>query len=345
MKIICTALAHGANPIHVYKQGSDNTLAIWHQDNLPQELWQELQQVHGQPDFLINSAHPTFDAGATEYYYWPDDILTISYFLDTIPNLDLPTERCFNFSINRSELSRHLLLKLVEWFDLKSYDYTWNGKSNAISLQGIGNDFPLLKESDVGVYSDFAKHVFAPIEKIQPRFIECNTTSMRAELVFWDQTLRHMFSRTAVSLISEPVWGKYNINFSEKTIFSIKAATFPIWIGGYRQAEFWEKHGFDIFGDVVNHDYQYCDTVLERCVKAFVDNMELLTNLELVNSLRQQHRDRFELNRREHTNRLRAQFISCWHRMPSLLKTHFLAYTDQLGPKWPLYKIVNLHDY
>lgn len=345
MKIICTALARGTQAIDVYEQGSDNTLAIWHQDNLPQELWQELQQKYGRPDYLINSAHPTFDAGDTEYYYWPDDILTISYFLDTIPNLDLPTERCFNFTINRNELSRHLLLKLVEWFDLDSYDYTWNGKSSAINLEGIGADFPLLKQPEIGVFSDFAQHVFAPVTKIQSRFIECNTTSPRAELVFWDQTLRHMFSRTAVSLISEPIWGKYDINFSEKTLFSIKAATFPIWIGGYRQAELWEKQGFDTFSDVINHDYQYCDTVLERCVKAFVDNLELLKNLELVDKLRQQCRERFELNRREHTNRLQAHFLECWHRMPDLLKTHFLAYTDRLGRRWPLYEMINLHNY
>ena len=73
---------------------------------------------------------------------------------------------------------------------------------------------------------------------------------------------------------------------------------FPIWVGGGNcQAEMWKKLGFDVFDDVINHDYQHYDTLLERCVYAFTLNKEILTDIDYATSLRNANIERLKNNR------------------------------------------------
>ncbi len=47
------------------------------------------------------------------------------------------TVNCFNFSINKKSHDRFILLKLVQWFNLTSYQYTWSGSGNVMDMAPI----------------------------------------------------------------------------------------------------------------------------------------------------------------------------------------------------------------
>jgi hypothetical protein len=92
--------------------------------------------------------------------------------------------------------------------------------------------------------------------------------------------------------------------------------TFPLWIGGYGQADEWRKLGLDAFDDVVDHGYQYYDTLIERCWWAFALNIDLLTNKEKAADLRQLNATRLIANRdlflQDHLAKQNDLTISTW---------------------------------
>jgi hypothetical protein len=113
----------------------------------------------------------------------------------------------------------------------------------------------------------------------------------------WKNGLNDLFSKSAISLITESVRYQQSMTFTEKTLYSVLGLTFPIWVGGYNQASEWEKLGFDAFNDVVDHSYQSYNTLIERCYYAFSNNLELLTNKSKSAELRAIHQERLFKNR------------------------------------------------
>lgn len=345
MKIILTVALKGTDPIVVYNNDITDKVVLWHQDTLTQELFNQLIERHGRPDILVNSAHPIFDSQGIEYYYWPDDINTL---VDPLVNQsqihDYPTEYCFNFAINKNTLNRYLLLKLVEWYKLTSYDYTWNGKSPSFNLQELLPEFDTLSADAVGDVSDFKFHVSSPITTIQSKFFESDSDvdprTIRECLVMWDYKLKEIFGKSAVSLISEPSGVEKTINFTEKTLFSMQALTFPIWVGGHKQAELWEQHGFDTFNDVIDHSYQYYETTLERCIYAFKNNLQILTDLDFARTQRDKHMDRLLHNRKIMLPNLQQMFYKCFRKMPIELQQSLKDMLEKEGVKYPLYNIL-----
>jgi len=343
MKIILTTTLRGTEPLVVYNNDITDKVVIWHQDNLTQELFNQLIERHGRPDILVNSAHPIFDSHGIEYYYWPDDINTLVNPLVTQSQVqDYPTEYCFNFSINRNAVNRHLLIKLVEWYHLTSYDYTWNGKNPSFNLQELLPEFDTLSDKVVGRVTDFASHVVAPISTIQSKFfdIDADPHATRECLIMWEYKLKEIFGKSAVSLISEPSGVEKTINFTEKTLFSMQALTFPIWVGGYKQAELWGQHGFDTFDDVIDHSYQYYETTLERCIHAFKDNLQILTDVTFAREQRAKHMDRLLYNQEIMLPNLQEMFFKCFRKMPVELQESFKDMLKKEGVKSPLYDIL-----
>ena len=106
-----------------------------------------------------------------------------------------------------------------------------------------------------------------------------------------------MFNNSAISLISESLSYQRAAIFTEKTLYSILGLTFPIWIGGAWHASELEKIGIDSFSDIIDHSYENCDTLIERCYRAFSDNFDLLNNKELASSLREECYPRLLKNR------------------------------------------------
>lgn len=108
----------------------------------------------------------------------------------------------------------------------------------------------------------------------------------------------YVFDHSAVALITEtiePEWHN-NMTFTEKTIWPMLSYNFPIWLGGYRQADLWKAVGFDVFEDIVNHDYQWEPDPYRRISRALDENLRLLTDLDYVSNLRLHMQQRLSAN-------------------------------------------------
>ena len=82
----------------------------------------------------------------------------------------------------------------------------------------------------------------------------------------------------------------------EKTLNCTLGSNFPIWIAGQGTVEWFRDNQFDVFDDVINHDYdKEMDPVLriEKCIK---DNELLLTNPDFTKHQWTKHQDRFKAN-------------------------------------------------
>jgi hypothetical protein len=278
------------------------------------EHYQSLINQHGIPEILVADAHPIYPeiellGHNTQYYYSP-------YFFKRLTNLlvsnchvndNCAPEYCFNFMINKKQINRYLLLKLVEWYDLSSYQHTWSGAGSDFDMSRIIEHFDLI-EKHVDI-DKFRNHMLSPVYKILPYFVRPDSSvnyniqnisgmnNFGSLSWVWNNVVNNMFSKSVVSLITESIGYEKVMTFTEKTVYSVFGLTFPIWIGGSRQADLWKQFGFDTFDDVINHDYQHCDTLLERCFYAIHDNLQILTDLDYAKRAKQQHIERLKQNR------------------------------------------------
>jgi hypothetical protein len=220
-------------------------------------------------------------------------------------NTNMTTDFCFNFMINKKQTSRYLLIKFVEIFNLENYTYSWSGLGRSfdcsMTIQELNN-----MHSELLTNNQRSK-LLAPIT-IPEKFVSHQSEYLQVEVDYgrinyggnrwaWDNAVQELFNKSAVSLISETVNYQLASVFTEKTMFSVIGLTFPIWIGGYGQASQWKQIGFDIFEDIINHNYQFKPTLVERCYWAFKDNLPILTDLNLAASLRKKHHLRLLKNR------------------------------------------------
>lgn len=216
------------------------------------------------------------------------------------------TNYCFNFMINKKQINRYLCIKLVELFKFKNFTYTWSGVDTRFDCSVIIKEHNDLNKLSPLTTEQFGE-MLSPI-LIDPIFyyngienLQNNGSSIGnygGNKKTWDWGCNKLFLHSAVSLITESLSFQKASAFTEKTLYSVLGLNFPIWIGGgNRQAEVWKKLGFDVFDDVINHDYQHYDTLLERCVYAFTLNKKILTDLEYATSLRNLHIERLKNNR------------------------------------------------
>jgi len=228
------------------------------------------------------------------------------FFNITFMSADLPEitdYNTFNFIINKKRIHRTLCIRLVEMFKLTDYTYTWSGlgreldMSNTITeLDHLGTSSPLTKEQ--------RQFLLAPIE-IESKFFEMpegvNSTDSHIKhkdtTYTWNNFLKNIFASSAVSLITESHGYQKKAGFTEKTSYAILGLTFPIWVGGYNQAQGLKQLGFDVFEDIIDHSYQSYPTLIERCYYAIANNLEILSNKSLAHELRTKNINRLKANR------------------------------------------------
>jgi hypothetical protein len=221
-------------------------------------------------------------------------------------NDNIGVTECFNFSIGKQRPERHLLLKLIEWFNLTSHRYSWSEHKREFNMSYFIEE--MSRVDAPWMTNDLKIHMLGPIQQFERRWVY-NPTPVSAtnlDTIFvggtvkfwWDNIHKDLVPQTATTLITESVTDfESNFTFTEKTLFAIAGLTFPIWVGSHKQADQAARMGIDTFGDIVNHSYQYCDTMFERCYRAISDNIELLTNLELAQQLKSQQYARLVKNR------------------------------------------------
>ena len=259
----------------------------------------------GMPNILINTAHPEPPRQVTcEYYYYPSLFTRIGSELINAKQFEFDTSRCFNFVINNSSVSRFLLIKLVEFYKLNSYLYTWSGSGRRTLFDFESNraatDLQEFLQKPINMSACFETDngaVDLSQDSYELMHINCVKEVSGAWLNNWNKYIGHKMSSTAVSLISETDKQFDTINFTEKTFFSLLGLTFPIWIGGKHQAQQWADLGFDIYNDVIDHSYQHADTLLDRATIAFESNQRLLQDIDWATALRNKHLSRLVYNR------------------------------------------------
>lgn len=289
----------------------------------------------GEPACVLNDhLIDNLDFDTVPAYYaplWLEQQITA--FQKDIPQTqDIPTtDYCFSFSVNKKQINRFILIKLVEYFQFSSYDYTWSG-------YGRGFDLALALDQihsfDLDI--NFQKFIYSPITVSDRwiKFSENNHDSVDhsrgavqdhgGNSWTWLHGLNDLYSHGAVNLIGESIEYDRTCCFTEKTLYAMLSLCFPIWVGGYGQAQAFESLGLDSFSDIINHDYQWAPTLIERCYQAVEQNRRILQDLDYARECRER----------------------CWHR---LLKNKSWIYSDQLVDhnnhliaRWPNYVLDQL---
>lgn len=278
-------------------------------DVYSQQRVQQLADQYGTPEIVISDTESTICSTKIPTFFIPNLYRGFAHWNYIVTQQELPefrpATRCFNFSMNKCDPIRTLILRLIEWFKFDNYQYTWSGHGAVEDMSGVIAEFPNIKQA--WLTQEFHTHILAPVDTIQPRWI---STLEESDLTQgfrkfsgsstrqWQMYLSDMLAQTAVSLITDPPENfENNFVFSERWVYTTAALTFNLWVGTHGQAQQAQRMGFDIFDDVINHDYQYYDTVLERCYYALSDNWQILTDLDTANTYKSSRKNRLLKNR------------------------------------------------
>jgi hypothetical protein len=180
------------------------------------------------------------------------------------------TNDCFNFVVYKSRTLRDQAIEVVLSQKLKTHSYISTSEhlqSKNLSLHWFGDRYQKSAYNNVKDYNLFLRD--------------------------------NVFDCSAVALITETIEHSWinNTTFTEKSIWPRLSLNFPIWLGGYQQADLWESIGFDVFCDCIDHSYQHEVDPTLRINRAVSDNIEILSNLEIATNLRNHHHSRLLKNR------------------------------------------------
>jgi hypothetical protein len=109
-------------------------------------------------------------------------------------------------------------------------------------------------------------------------------------------SLTSYYKQTFVELIGETSYTEPAFNITEKTLNSIYAYNFPIWISSKGSVKFLRNMGLDVFDDIINHDYDSIEDPIDRMYRAINDNKDLLTDTDNTKRLWTDSKDRFARN-------------------------------------------------
>jgi len=108
--------------------------------------------------------------------------------------------------------------------------------------------------------------------------------------------LKNFYRETFVEIISETSCTEKCFNITEKTLNSFYGCNFPIFISSKGTVRTLREIGFDMFDDIINHQYDELDNVVDRIFRAITDNLELLSNVERTKNFWISSRERFIKN-------------------------------------------------
>lgn len=256
---------------------------------------------------LINTSMSfNLDIDYVTFYSIPQRVeLESTKFIKANFSVECITEHNFNFIINRLEQNRFFLIKLVEWFKLQNFEYSWSGITQIDDEEENSHDF-LHADPD---FNNFLNTEITLQKKWYGAGENLNgyTLSNYGENVkVYENYLSKFLTKSAVSIVSE----SYPVNdrcayFTEKTLMALAARTLPLWVGGYGSPNEFRRMGFDIFDDYINHSYQYKPTLIERCYYAISDNIRILEDFDYAKQVREKCWDRLEKNYKFSEQRLR----------------------------------------
>jgi hypothetical protein len=205
--------------------------------------------------------------------------------------------RTFNFMINKIRFHRTFLLMLLEMFDLRDCEYTLCWKHTDVNRNAM------IRETDNIAYQ---KIILSTGIDITPRQYLFGTErpldqglqygSITNPQVYQQFLQQYVFEPTCVSLITEPAFFERETIITEKTIMAIYGGTIPVWVGGWRIADYMRDQGFDVFDDIVDHSYQDLEDPWDRCYYAIERNLHLLRDFETIQKFVYDNKHRLQAN-------------------------------------------------
>ena len=184
-----------------------------------------------------------------------------------VPNWTNKTH-AFNFMINKPRPHRAQLLSLIDQHWLSNYTHSLCWKQSPVTSVAV-TDFRIGAETvmDQGI-----------------RLGNYTNACIYQALL---QT--QVFEPSWVSLVTEPAYYEQETIVTEKTIMAICGGTIPIWVGGWRIADYMRSQGYDVFDDIVDHSYQNLNDPARRVEQAIIRNIDLLKNVRPVSVDRLTH--------------------------------------------------------
>ena len=205
--------------------------------------------------------------------------------------------RTFNFMINKIRFHRTFMLMLLEMFDLRDCEYTLCWKHTDV------NQNAMIRETDNIAYQ---KIILSTDITTEPRQYLFGTErlldqglqygSITNPEVYERFLQKKVFEPTCISLITEPAFFERETILTEKTIMAIYGGTIPVWVGGWRIADYMRDQGFDVFDDIVDHSYQDMSDPWDRCYYAVERNVNLLKDFDTVQKFVYNNKHRLQAN-------------------------------------------------
>jgi hypothetical protein len=128
----------------------------------------------------------------------------------------------------------------------------------------------------------------------------------------WNNVLCDNFSQSTFNLVIEPEFWEKGGSITEKYLMALYGHCIPIFCSGYKIPDNLALVGFDVFADVINHDYQYMDNPSERILSALELNKDLIINGNIKKS---DYTSRHKKNLRLVTTDL-DEFVKQWKSCP-----------------------------
>jgi hypothetical protein len=192
---------------------------------------------------------------------------------------------------------------MIEYFNLSNYDYSLCFSNTEFDASMI---IPLIDSANI-LDKDRFKKVLLGNTALIPKIWHQTSISTGENIDNFDygdhnslnysQIIKPLFDSSVVAIIVETVGHERATVFTEKSLMPILSLNFPLWFGGYQQADFFKELGFDVFDDVINHSYQHLDNYLERCYYAIADNYNILSNFDFAKQQHQKYIGRLERNK------------------------------------------------
>jgi len=197
----------------------------------------------------------------------------------------------FNFMINKPRLHREFLLVLIDHFKLTNYTHTLCWKKAWINPDLVDARYRPLVRQPVSIEP---RQFLLGQENLLDRGLQYRQVRNSQN---YQSFLQHeLFENSCVSIITEPAFYEQETIITEKTIMALWGGTIPIWMGGWRIADYLGDLGFDTFDDVVDHSYQALADPWDRAYYAIERNLALLQDHASLERFCSQNRERFEHN-------------------------------------------------
>jgi hypothetical protein len=203
----------------------------------------------------------------------------------------------FNFMINKRRHNRTFLLMLIEHFGLTDYEYTlcWKHANFGRRDMVISANNPAYQHIIESAKLDLPnrQYLFGSENLLDQGLQYGHLTNAQVYKTFLQE---QVFEPAGISLITEPGFYEHETIITEKTIMGIWAGTLPIWVGGWRQADYLRSLGFDVFDDIIDHSYQNLPDVWDRCYQAVAKNIDLLKDRDRVLTFISNNHQRLQAN-------------------------------------------------